>query len=150
MLVSQEQANGGRRQQQSFGVTLQRLQRVAALEANRVAASRRLWHTRLAMLPSPQAASNVNNHKQYQVICAESPASEVPKIASHFVNCGASAVSGSVAVIPPCLCLASAGLCWPCWPAFGGGGRLGLWSARGRLGRAGCSPTNQLSTRQSS
>ena len=151
--VSQEQANGGSRQQQSFGSRCSDSSELQRFKANGVAASRRLWHTRLAMRPSlSQPASNVNNHKQYRVIWAERPASEVPKSPVISKICGASAVSGSVAVIPPCLCLASVGLCWVglCWPVFGGGGRLGLWSARGRLGWAGCSPTNQLSTRQSS
>ncbi len=38
------------------------------VEANRVAASRRLWHTRSTCHASlSQAASNVNNQKQYRV-----------------------------------------------------------------------------------
>ena len=117
--VSQEQANGGSRQQQSFGSRCSDSSELQRFKANGVAASRRLWHTRLAMRPSlSQPASNVNNHKQYRVIWAERPASEVPKSPVISKICGASAVSGSVAVIPPCLCLASVGLCWPLLACF--------------------------------
>ncbi len=98
---------------------------------------------RPAMRPSPKLhpTSITRNNIELSYL-RRTPCVGSSETASHFVYLRGQRCSGSVAVIPPRLCLASVGLCWP---AFGGGGRLGLRSARGRLGRAGCSPTSQPS-----
>ena len=114
-------------------------------KANGVAASRRLWHTRLAMRPSPNlhpTSITINNIELFaqNALRRKSRNRQSFRQFAGPALCQDRSLSFRRAFVwPPLACV---GLCWP---VFGGGGRLGL--ACGRLavglgGRAARQPTN--------